>query len=287
MTKDSKKRKYNLTIPRSILITGKILSFISSGLLTRFAVKLFTTPIRHKMPKRELTMDINSHQELIMIPEIGKKVMVYKYGKGNKRILLVHGWSGRGTQLSAIADELLKQGYATVSFDAPAHGKSPGKTTLMPEFIATIKQLEKEFGPFEAAVGHSLGGMSLLNSTKQGLQLKKLITIGSGDIIKDILNDFVGKLQLKPKLSDWMENHFNQRNAQSMSSYSAYIAAKEIKIPVLVIHDQNDEEVPVSCAFHINNYLQNGELVITEGLGHRKILGDAAVVRKVVKFIRD
>jgi alpha-beta hydrolase superfamily lysophospholipase len=43
---------------------------------------------------------------------------------------------GRGTQLFKIADELLKQGYSTISFDAPAHGKSPGKTTIMVDFIA-------------------------------------------------------------------------------------------------------------------------------------------------------
>jgi alpha-beta hydrolase superfamily lysophospholipase len=53
-----------------------------------------------------------------------------------KKILLVHGWSGRGTQLFKIADELLKQGYSTISFDAPAHGKSPGKT-IMVDFITT------------------------------------------------------------------------------------------------------------------------------------------------------
>jgi alpha-beta hydrolase superfamily lysophospholipase len=85
-----------------------------------------------------------------------------------KRVLLVHGWSGRGTQLFKIADELLKQGYSTISFDAPAHGKSPGKTTIMVDFITTI-EINKQFGPFDAAIGHSLGGMSVLNA-KKGLK---------------------------------------------------------------------------------------------------------------------
>jgi alpha-beta hydrolase superfamily lysophospholipase len=84
-----------------------------------------------------------------------------------KKVLLVHGWSGRGTQLFKIADELLKQGYSTISFDAPAHGKSPGKTTIMVDFITTILEIEKQFGPFDAAIGHSLGGMSVLNNKKK------------------------------------------------------------------------------------------------------------------------
>ena len=36
----------------------------------------------------------------------------------------------------------------------------------MSEFVAATLEIEKQFGPFEAAVGHSLGGMSLLKSTK-------------------------------------------------------------------------------------------------------------------------
>jgi alpha-beta hydrolase superfamily lysophospholipase len=36
----------------------------------------------------------------------------------------------------------LKQGYSTISFDAPAHGKSPGKTTIMVDFITTILEIE-------------------------------------------------------------------------------------------------------------------------------------------------
>jgi hypothetical protein len=32
----------------------------------------------------------------------------------------------------------------------------------MVDFIASIKEINKLHGPFEAAIGHSLGGMSIL-----------------------------------------------------------------------------------------------------------------------------
>jgi hypothetical protein len=51
------------------------------------------------------------------IPTINKSVVVYQYGS-DKKVLLVHGWSGRGTQLVKIADALLKSGCSTISFDA-------------------------------------------------------------------------------------------------------------------------------------------------------------------------
>ena len=71
-----------------------------------------------------------------------------------------------------------------------------------------------------------------------------------------------------------------------MDSYSGYIAAQEIDIPVLVIHDENDEEVPVKCAINICKHLKNSELLLTQNLGHRKILGNQLVVEKTIHFIQ-
>ena len=70
-----------------------------------------------------------------------------------------------------------------------------------------------------------------------------------------------------------------------MNSYSAYLAAEKTTIPVLVIHDHNDPEVPVKAGIHIHKYLKNGELMLTEGLGHRKILGNQAVIEKTIQYI--
>ncbi|MGO4903979.1 alpha/beta fold hydrolase [Flavobacterium sp. W20_MBD1_R3] len=287
MSKKSSNHTQSLKIPKIILVTSKLISFISPKLLTLFAAKLFTTPIKHKIPKRELEMDRKSTQKLVQIPAIGKEVVVYEYGKSEQKVLLVHGWSGRGTQLFKIADELLKAGYSTISFDAPAHGKSPGKTTIMVDFIATILEIERQFGPFEAAIGHSLGGMSVLNAIKKGLKVNHAVVIGSGDIVEDIIDDFTRKLELKPTVSALLRLHFEKKYGEKMNNYSAFLAAKETAIPVLVIHDNNDPEVPVKAGIHIHKYLKNGALLLTDGLGHRKILGNPKVIEKTVQFIQN
>ena len=286
MAKNFKKRGQSLKIPKLILLTSRFLSLFSSKLVTLFAAKLFTTPIKHKIPKRELEMDENSMQENVFIPSINKEIVVYNFGNSDKKILLVHGWSGRGTQLYKIAEELLKSGFSTVSFDAPGHGKSAGNSTIMIEFIESILFLEQKYGTFEAAIGHSLGGISLMNATRKGLKINYLVTIGSADIIKDIIDDFVGKLELKPKISDLLQNYFEKKFDESMNSFSAYLSAREIEIPVLIIHDNDDAEVSVKCAINIHKNLKNGQLMITKGLGHRKILGNEDVIEKVVDFLK-
>ncbi len=274
-----------MKVPKAIIYIGKILQFFSVKLTTLYLARLFTTPIKHKVPKRELEMDKNSIQKRIVIPIINKEIVVYQYGKSHKKVLLVHGWSGRGTQLVKFADALVNEGFSTISFDAPAHGKSSGNTTIMTEFIASIIEIDKEFGPFEAAVGHSLGGMALLNAIKKVLKINRLTIIGSGDKVKDILDDFVYKLELKPEFSSHLQKHFEKKYNEPMENYSAHSAAKTVDIPVLVIHDENDYEVPVTTSINIHEHLKNGELLITQHLGHRKILGNPFVIEKTIEFI--
>ncbi|WP_430400609.1 alpha/beta fold hydrolase [Flavobacterium sp.] len=282
------KRQKNISsdsIPKIVLFIAEILQKMSTSLTVKFAKKLFSTPIKYKIPKRELEMDANSKQEFVFIPEISKRIMVYEYGIGSKKALLVHGWSGRGTQLVKIADQLTAMGYTTISFDAPAHGKSPGSTTLMVEFIASILELEKKYGKFDIAVGHSLGGMSVLNSIKKGLKLDKAVIVGSGDSINDILQDFVKKMNLKPNIADLMRSSFEKTYQESMENYSGSNAAKEVNIPILVIHDENDEDVPYTASVNIHKTLKNSELLLTKSLGHRKILGNEDVILKIKNFI--
>lgn len=286
MTKKKNKKLDPLPIPKFIIKTGQFLNLISTKAVVLYAAKLFTTPIKHRIPKRELEMDTNSIQQLIPVPSINKSIMVYQYGKSDKKVLLVHGWSGRGTQLFKIADALLKEGYATVSFDAPAHGKSPGNSSIMLEFIASIFELEKQYGPFEVAIGHSLGGMAVLNAAKSGFKTDKIIVIGSGDIVHDIIDDFIKKLQLKPVISLKLRAHFENKYNEAMDNYSAFKAAEVIEKPILVVHDENDYEVPVKAGINIHQHVKNGELMITKGLGHRKILGDANVINKIIEFIK-
>ncbi|WP_309608201.1 alpha/beta hydrolase [Flavobacterium sp.] len=275
-----------MKIPKSILLAAKISQFISPKLTTLFASKLFTTPVKHKMPKRELEMDVNSRQEKLLVPKINKSITIYHYGNGDKKILLVHGWSGRGTQLVKFADELLKLGYSTISFDAPAHGKSGSKTTIMPEFIASVFEMEKQFGPFEAAIGHSLGGMTLMNAVKRGLNIKKAVIIGSGDKIKDVLIEFVKSMHFNENVAEKMKVYFENKFGESLETYAASEAAKSVMIPTLVIHDENDYEVPIFCGKNIFKNLPNGEMIITKRLGHRKILGDKEVIEKTINFIQ-
>jgi len=275
----------SLIIPKTVSYFAKTLELISIRLASFFGIRLFITPVNFPIPKREQYMLKSAQKKRLHIPEIKKEIEILSYGYSKKKVLLVHGWSGRSTQLFAFADKLLENGFMVISFDGPAHGKSTGRTTMMPEFLKTIEKINTTFGPFEAAIGHSFGATSLYNAAATFLDIKTFIAIGSGDRISDIISNFAKNLYLKEKSAKKIQLGLEKKWMIHIDDFSSSSVAKKIKIPVLVVHDIIDGDVPVSCAYRIRQNLEKGSLFITNGLGHTKILRNNEVINKSIKFI--
>ena len=284
-SKNNKPLPPSLMIPKLVVLIAKSLEFISSNLAASFARKLFITPINFSIPTYEQHMLKSAQKKRLSVPEIKKEIEIVSYGYSKKKVLLVHGWCGRSTQLYAFADKLLEKGYMIISFDGPSHGKSSGKTAMMVDFLTTIKQINSTYGPFEAAIGHSFGAINLYNACSDFLTIKALVAISSGDKISDIIKNFSKNLLLKEKTAIKIRRGLEKKWGINIDDYSCSLVAKKIKIPVLVIHDMIDGDVPVSCAYRIQENLKKGSLLITNGLGHSKILRNKEVINKSVEFI--
>jgi pimeloyl-ACP methyl ester carboxylesterase len=231
-------------------------------------------------------MQKSAQNKRLKVPSIGKEIDILSYGYSKKKVLLVHGWAGRSTQLFAFADMLLENGYMVISFDGPAHGKSTGRRTMMPEFLETVKKIDETYGPFEAAVGHSFGGMCLYSATATFLKLKTFVAIGAGDRVSDIIQNFAYNLSLKPSSGRKIQKGLEKKWQLKADDFASYKMAKNVNIPVLIVHDTEDGDVPVSCAYNIRQNLKKGSLLITHGLGHTKILRNQRIVRESVEFIK-
>ncbi len=286
MAKSKNKQQGGMKIPPNIIRLGKFLQFFSPGLTVKYVRYLFQKPIRHKMPLAEKPLLRQADISYLAIPEIGKTIAVYKWGNGKKKALIIHGWSGRATQMYKIIEALLAEGFTVYSFDAPAHGKSTGKKTMMPEFIKAIETVAQTFGPFDVAVGHSMGGIALLNVQAKKALFKKIVVIGTPDSIYRIFNEFVEKLELKPVIAEKLIEVFEKISGQSIFDFHGSTQTKKIKTPTLIIHDDNDKEVPVTDALNNYKHLKNGELLRTKGLGHNRIMKNQAVIDKIIEFVQ-
>lgn len=275
----------SLKIPDFVSVFFKISSRISNRLTIFFAAKLFTTPVKYKTPKREIPMFEASKKSFVEVPSIGKKVHVLTYGYSDKKILLAHGWAGRSTQLFMMANKLLEKGFMVISFDGPAHGKSSGKTSNLLEYVEAIKAIQEKHGPFYGAIGHSFGGMGILNTQARHPMFNKLVTIGAGDKVSDILTNFGINLGLCVDFGKQLQKYVERKWRLNVDEFASSKAAKHINIPVLVVHDALDGDVHVNSAVAIRQELQKGRLKISHGLGHTKILRNQETVDYIVEFL--
>ena len=69
-----------------------------------------------------------------------------------------------------------------------------------------------------------------------------------------------------------------------MEAMQATALAPSMQTPLLVIHDQNDKEVPWQVGKSVADAWPGAELILTQGLGHQRILRNEAVIDTAVRF---
>jgi pimeloyl-ACP methyl ester carboxylesterase len=274
-----------LRIPTWIRFGVWLSQQLSTSIATQLALYIFFRPQRFKRPVREQEMHDQALQICCYVPEIDKEIKVFRFtGKGAKALLL-HGWSGRGTQLFAFADELRKSNAEVVTFDMPAHGQSLGNKTNIVELVACIKEVYAKYGPFDHAIAHSMGSMALLRALRDGIPMKSAAIIGSGDKIRNVFYRFSEQLQFSDKVTEQMIQTVEKQFGMNLESYSSSMSLEDLKMPLLIVHDKDDKETPFIYSKDLHEIANNSELLLTTGLGHHRILRDSKTVQRIVQFI--
>ena len=272
-------------IPKILKLLIHTISLVSSKTTTALLGYIFSRPLRHKPHPREKEFISFSKKEIHFIPSINKRIKTYELGGPGKKVLLVHGWSGRGSQLSSIATECNKKGLFVVSFDAPAHGGASSKTTNVPEFVEAINFLNKTKGPFDYAIGHSFGGASIFNYCRKHRGFEKIVVIGTQSKLSTYFAEFIKIMGLKEDYSKKIMALFSERVGEKILDYDPENFVRNIPSKTLIIHCSDDNYVSFGSAIALRKELKNSELYKTTGLGHRKILGDKKTTNRLVEFL--
>ncbi len=56
-------------------------------------------------------------------------------------------------------------------------------------------------------------------------------------------------------------------------------------MPVLLVHDRDDEAVPQQHSCELHALLPRSTLLVTQGLGHNRLLRDPGVIERIVEFL--
>ena len=258
---------------------------LSPRLAGRVAYEMWFTPTRFRLPSAEAEALATAELEYVTIDN--HSIATYRWGRGGPTVLLVHGWSGRGTQLYSFVQPLLDAGYSVLSFDGPAHGRSSGKQTTLFQFAEVIRTLREHFGPFDSVITHSFGGPCLASAMQNGLTTSSVVNIAPPAHVEALIAHFADTLSIPDKaVNDFIrrfETTFGENILHSASTVNMVCGLEQ---PALVIHDEDDADIPWQEGQAVARAWNNASFIKTSQLGHRRILRDPATIATVVDFVR-
>jgi pimeloyl-ACP methyl ester carboxylesterase len=206
-------------------------------------------------------------------------------------VYLLHGWGGRGSQFGAMVEPLVNAGYRVVLFDTPSHGDSdhgpagPRRTHGL-EFARALDDVFKRFGPAEAVVAHSLGTIATYLALRFGwLGTGRLVFIAPMVESESLFDQFQSALGFGERTRRAFDRSVYEWLGIPVAEFDARVQASHVDpIPTLVITDRGDRQTPYDDVVDFAETI-DAPLITTEGLGHRKVLRDPAVVNTVVEFV--
>jgi pimeloyl-ACP methyl ester carboxylesterase len=255
---------------------------LSSSLAAKLALRMFLTPT-HRQPKGK-EREILERAEQAEVAVGALLVHTYRWGDaGQPTVLLSHGWDSHAGSLTAFVDPLVERGWSVLAFDGPAHGRSPGKQATLGQFALVVATLVAKRPTIVAVLGHSFGGAAAVIGLVQAPSaVTRLVLISPPRRPDTALAQFAAAFWLSPQAAQGLRKGLAAHHDRDLEYYCTDELARGLAVQGLVIHDEDDITVALADAKAIADAMTHAELMITQGLGHLRILRDPAVIARAV-----
>lgn len=261
----------------------------------RLAFELFRHPLRRG---RLRDGEREPHRQAVTeeITVNGKRVVTYRWGDGARPVLLVHGWQSRASRFAAFVPRLRALGLSPVAFDAPGHGDSGGRATTIVEVRDVIRRLHERYGDFESVIAHSFGVTCAFLALRGGVRAGRLVAVAGVAEFDYLPAEFCAQLGLAPRVERELRRRIERvlfagvREREGFGSvwehFDACHRPADVTLPILVVHDEDDDVVRPDQAHRLAAaYGDRLDLLVTRGLGHRRVLTEPTVVDNVIGYL--
>ncbi len=259
------------------------LSRLSPRAAGAVAERLFLTPKKYARPAVEV--EALGSARHVLVPSAHGPLAAWEWGDDGPRVLLVHGWEGRGAQLHAFVEPLVERGFRVVTFDAPAHGDTPGAVSSFFHFAESIRAVSAALGPFHTVLAHSMGGATTLWAANTVDLAPRYVMIAPPVDVRDFTRVMARMLGLSEEVRANIHERLGARFGVRVEDVRAENVAPRMTGELLVVHDEDDREVPIRCGELMARSWPRARLERTKGLGHRRVLRDGEVIRMVTAFV--
>lgn len=215
-----------------------------------------------------------------------KDIRCWKWGRG-PGILFVHGWNGRGVNFACFFKPFIDAGYSIITYDSPAHGESDGQVTNYFELSDTVRSFFDPSQDFniQSIIAYSIGASAAINCISKDNLSVDAVLIAPALKLKEILfNSFnhhgVPEIVYQSLVAE-MERYYGYDVHQDNPD----VLVKTILTKMLIVHDKDDRTIPYTDSKILSEKTDNIFLHTTEGLGHKRILRDNAVVDVITSYI--
>ena len=266
----------------------RTIGLVSPRKAAEAAFELFCTPYGGRVKTKEPA--IFQKAEKLSFDFEGKTIRGFRWipeHPNGKKVLIVHGFRSLSYKFEKYIGLLKKEGFEVLAFDAPAHGASDGKLINAYLYKRTLLTIEALYGPVYGIMGHSLGGLAAALAFEElsNTENRKLVLIAPATETIRAIEGFFDIVPVTEKVKAAFMELISEISGKPVSYYSVSRVVKEIKAPVLWVHDKHD---PI-CTFAdvkplLSLDLPHVQFLITEHLGHSKVYKDSKVSTAIVQF---
>ncbi|MEZ5043452.1 MAG: alpha/beta hydrolase [Saprospiraceae bacterium] len=215
-------------------------------------------------------------------------------------IIFLHGIGGKKEHFMGSAEMLAREGFASVVYDARAHGESQGKYCTYGSKekldVQAIVQLMKEKMPDTkiGVWGNSLGGAVALQAMEITPDLSFGIILSTFADLRQIVFDY--QKRILHGLGSRKRSDKALRKAGEIAGFipeqiRPVLAATKIEQAILIAHGDKDKNISVAYAKSIFNALSSAqkELIIVPGAGHFDLFerGGASLNQRFIDFLNE
>jgi len=244
---------------------------------------LLLTPSRHRPADR---FDSNLITAGKLVETADEPLHSWVWGKGPS-VLLVHGWNGAAVQWNSLIGPLVMAGFRVVAFDAPAHGHAPRRKTNVVEWRSAVEAIANRFGPVHGVVGHSFGSLAVALAVREGVNVNRVALVSPPADLASVTHSIGRQLGFSEVVSQAFLARLGKRLGVQWDDIKSDRVIAALDMPVLVVHDEGDREIPWADGSVVAGAAKNGRLMTTQGLGHRRIVRDRGVIEAVTRFLSD
>lgn len=257
-------------------------------LAIRFATRLFVTPLPHKWAQVRRAWDTSWTLESWSFENASITLYADHSAGSGPYVLLVHGWGGHAGQMLPLASAMRAQGLRPILIELPAHGRSQGSHSNLPQFARAIEyvaaRLAQDGKTLHAVIAHSLAANASAYAASRALAAERLVLIAPPASPFEYTKLFARVFRLSEFTRAAMQKKIEASEGILMRQFEPDAVGPRIAQSTLVVHDCKDSINPFADGLAYQQAIAGARMLQTEGLGHRHILKEENTIRQIVDF---